>query len=212
MNNGLRKVKNDFFSATTICEIPRALSAPESSICRLLQVQENGHVILQTPDTVACLVYNRDRKAVALVSQKRPAVSFGENTDGTIIEGVAGHIENYDIGNPKAAMARECNEELGMRLDPDDQDFELLNQGEALYTSPGHSTEKMWLGYIEVGDGMFDHSKADFGLAEEGESTRRLWIPINCLSMMELHDLKTFALVQWFLRTKCYYNNTVTKL
>jgi|GEM_PF-2256826 len=166
---------------------------------RLWRVKQNNHVILQVKDTVAFLIYNPDRQAVALVGQKRPAVSLKNGGDGFLLEVPAGHIDNQDIDNPRAAMAREANEELGAKFNLDGRDFGLIGD-QPLFLSPGHLTERMWLGYVEAGDEKFDQTRHTFGLADEDEETERIWVPIYELDCLEMIDMKTFALIQWFLR------------
>ena len=190
---------NKHFSGTLIAGLSRRMT--ERFFWCLWQISQNGHVILETKDTVAVLVYNPDKRAVALVGQCRPAVSLKDGSDGMLIEVLAGHIEDEDINNPKAAMAREAIEEMGAKFDPDNTDFELICTW-PLYLTPGHSTERMYLGYIEAGDDMFDLTKTTFGVAAEIEQTQVRWYPIDKLETTEFEDMKTFALVQWFLRVK----------
>lgn len=155
--------------------------------------------IVEKKDAVAVLVYNRDRQAAVFVNQERPA------TGGILTEVAAGHIEasGEQPSNREVVetMAREIQEELGINVPW--QRIELLTQG--VFTSPGISTEKIWLGYVEVCDEDMEAEERDFGLAEEGEVTRRFWIGVDSLdavSRSAFRDMKTFALVQWFLLNK----------
>jgi len=187
--------ENDCFNAKPIAG---QFNEPDDFLWRLWRIEQNNHVILQVKDTVACLIYNPDRQAVALVGQKRPAVSLKNGGDGFLLEVPAGHVENQDIDNPRAAMAREANEELGAKFDLDGRDFGLIGD-QPLFLSPGHLTERMWLGYAEAGDEKFDQAKCIFGLTDEGEETERVWTPIYELDCLDVIDMKTFALIQWFL-------------
>lgn len=168
---------------------------------RLWHIDQNDHVILQVKHTVAFLIYNPDRRAIAIVSQKRPAVSMCDGSNGEIDEAPAGHIEESDLDDILAVMAREANEELGAKFIPNNHDFQLITSA-PLYLSPGHMTERMYLGYTEAGDEMFDNSKTKFGVAAEGEETEIRWFSIDGLSKIEWEDMKTFALVQWFLNNR----------
>ncbi|MFA6594202.1 MAG: NUDIX hydrolase [Candidatus Buchananbacteria bacterium] len=155
--------------------------------------------IVEKKNAVAFLVYNRDKRAVAMVYQERPAASFSRDA-GRVQEVPAGHIDNGEL--TIEAMAREAREELGLLVDLPTaiEHFTLVNFGASLFTSPGIVTERIFLGYAEFNDDEFDHSRKHFGLAEEGEEVERRWIAIERLENMPYVDLKTFALAQWFLR------------
>ncbi|MFA5124696.1 MAG: NUDIX hydrolase [Patescibacteria group bacterium] len=166
--------------------------------------------VVEKKDAVAFLVYNRDRRAVAMVMQDRPATIFATNHIAPILEVPAGHIDQGET--VVWAMAREAREELGLLVDLETVAgrFELINFGTPLFTSPGIITERLHLGYGKFNDDEFDHSRTSFGLDAEGESTEVRWISIKELSCMPYPDLKTFTLVQWFM-LKIYPQLTAEK-
>lgn len=158
------------------------------------------HEIVVKNDAVAFLVYNRDSRSVILVTQLRLP------TEGYLIEAAAGHIEaaQDDIheGIIKETMAREAKEEMGIAIDP--SRIELISKMPQ-YSSPGVMTEKLWLGYMEIGNADIEQDERIFGLAEDGEQTSRLWFSPEVLEDMaekSIMDMKTFAMIQWFLRIK----------
>ena len=58
------------------------------------------------------------------------------------------------------------------------------------------------LAFARLEPGQCDETRTEFGAAEEGERTKLEWIPVCELGNMIFQDLKTFALVQWFLRMR----------
>ena len=97
-------------------------------------------------------------------------------------------------------MALEVLEETGLKIKP--RQIELLNDGCALALSPGILTERMHLGYAEIGADSIAQSGKIFGNAKEGERTTRCLVGVQELRSMIFLDMKTWALVQWFLREK----------
>lgn len=166
---------------------------------RLWKEIGGNHVIVEKPSAVSFLVYNRNRRKLVFVSQHRPA------TGGKILEAPAGHIDLPPDQQSNRCiletMAREAQEELGVIIDIDR--IELVSMG--LFTSPGILTEKIWLGYMEIGDADIEQEERIYGLAEEGERIERSWLPIEPMDKLvgsAFMDMKTFALIQWFLRVK----------
>jgi len=158
--------------------------------------------IVEKPNAVAFLVYHRDRRQVVFVSQYRLPVGH------SLPEVPAGHIEERpaDISPAfwaKKSMAREAKEELGVTIDPNR--FELISAG-GVYSSPGFTTEQLYLAYLEIGDGDIEDKERTFGVQSEGESIKRFWVNVRELrKQLELgsfYDLKTLTLIYWFLKKK----------
>lgn len=171
---------------------------------RFLAVEErvlrDGHrrEIVQNTDSVGFLIDIPAWKAIVMVSQFRPAMLRPDNPEGMILEVPAGRFDRrIDV---KALIAAEASEEVGAKIAPNQ--VRLLNGSQALAMSPGILTERMHLAFVRVRPGQLDASKQVFGLKEEGERTKRVLVPYAKLRRMRFDDLKTFALVQWFLRTE----------
>jgi len=150
--------------------------------------------VVRKKNAAAFLIYEPIRNAIILVSQVREPMITAENPAGLITEAPAGHLESNNIA---AEIAREASEELGATIQ-ENQLF-LINKSALLAVSPGWTTEQMALGYVRLRPGQLEEGERQFGLAAEGENIKRKFISVSDLSSMVFEDLKTFALVQWFL-------------
>lgn len=149
---------------------------------------------------VAGLVYNPQRDAVAFVRQVRlPFVN--ENCDGMILEVPAGHVGKAP---PQHALAWELKEEMGVQAEREELERQMyhLNKFREVAVSPGWTNEKLWLIFTCLQSGQCDDSRTVFGNAAEGERTELLWVSASELDDMVCEDLKTWGLVQWFLRQR----------
>ena len=107
-------------------------------------------------DCVAGIVFNTDTQRAILVKQFRyPCYKHGQ---GWIVEVVAGMHKEED--DPIAQMKTEVLEEIGYEVNA----VEYIT---TCYVSPGGSSERAYLYYIEVGNK--DKRTAGGGLAEETE-------------------------------------------
>ncbi len=168
---------------------------------KIEKVDVDGKHLLEvvvTTDSVAFLVHNVDTAEVLLVTQNRPAMIRPDNRDGTITEAAAGRFDKK-IGI-EGLILDELHQELGVVARVDQ--IRQLNDGEPLALSPGVLTERQYLAYVAVSDHQIDPTKRRYGDPAEGESIIRRFIPVQQLHSMSFADMKTFALVQWFLRTK----------
>ena len=175
---------------------PNGIAYAGSSLLVESITMPGGHVreVVHRRNAVAFLLYDPARDAVALVRQPRVTAISKKNPEGLVTEVPAGCLESTDI---EEEVIREAQEELGISLRKD-QVF-LLNGGAGLYTSPGWTTEMMILAFATLEPGQCDETHEHFGLQEEGESTQRIWVPVEIFASMEFEDVKTFALVRWFL-------------
>ncbi|MDO8557907.1 MAG: hypothetical protein Q7S09_01790 [bacterium] len=153
--------------------------------------------IVQKKNAAAFLVYDPAQDAVVLVSQIREAMRSRKNRNGLTTEVSAGHLEGLDI---RADIAREASEELGASIS--ENQIVMLNKEEMVAVSPGWTSELLALAFIELRPGQLDRAKKKFGLACEGERITRKFVPVSTLETTPLQDLKTFALVQWFLKER----------
>lgn len=161
-------------------------------------VRKNGRKeVIHSTNAVAFLFADPVRKVVLLIEQSRDAMVRRGNPSGTIVEVPAGR-RDLRIGI-KGLVAKEAREEVGKRIKP--QQVRLLNRGVPLASSPGVLTERVYLAYIETDlrSCMKDSSKT-YGLAAHGERIRRRVVTYDELGRLTFEDMKTFALVQWFLK------------
>ena len=102
--------------------------------------------IVKAHDSVAILIYHRDRDAFVLVKQFRPAV-YLNNNDGTTVELCAGIVDK-ELSLEQIA-SEEVEEECGYRVAS--SELELIT---SFYTSVGFAGSKQALYYCEVDESM----------------------------------------------------------
>lgn len=122
-------------------------------------------------DAVASIVYDTKKNKYIFVSQWRPG------TNSNIIEIAAGTLD-VDGEDPKDAMIREIEEELGYKTDK----IQLL---EDCYMSPGGSTESIKIYYSEVSE------KIGEGGGLENEDIDIIEMNLNEISNTLFKDAKT---------------------
>jgi ADP-ribose pyrophosphatase len=142
---------------------------------------------LVRPDSAAVLVYHKPREEFIFTRQFRYPISDGEPRH--ILEIPAGGIDESET--EKEAAVREVKEEIGYRC-------EKLDFIAAVYSSPGTSSERIYIYFAEVDDR--DVLQEGGGLDEENED-----IYLDCLSVEELRnnlsqirDAKSLIALQWF--------------
>ncbi len=141
-------------------------------------------------DSVAAIVFNRDRRSVILVEQFRyPAYTKG---DGWLIELVAGIVEADEA--PETALRRELREELGYRAD-------RLHPIATFFPSPGGCSERIMLYCAEVTDA--GKVAPGGGLGAAGEDIRTVEWPLAALreqlALGRIRDAKTLIGIMWLL-------------
>ena len=147
-------------------------------------------------DSVAAVVFKRSAETLIFVRQFRyPTYAQG---DGWIVELVAGMLENGRPG--EEAIRAEILEETGCRVS-------YVKDICSFYSSPGGSSEKIYLFYAEV-------EEASPGLSTELHDAGDTGIQIVELELNEaiaklddgeFHDAKTVIGLQWV-------RNNVTKI
>lgn len=118
-----------------------------------------------------------------------------DNPQGTILEVGAGRFD-IQIG-VRGLVVKELKEELGVTAT--EAEVQVLNDEIPLALSPGVLTERQYLAYVEVTSDRIDPAKRLYGERKEGESIIRRFVPVRELSRVPIHDMKTWALLQWFL-------------
>jgi ADP-ribose pyrophosphatase len=143
---------------------------------------------LERGDSVAALLYNRDTGRLLLIEQFRyPTYRHG---DGWLAEVVAGMIDKGET--PEEALYREIEEESGFRI----KESEHIH---TFYVSPGGTSERIFLYYVEVGD--TDRTGPGGGLASEAEDIKALtYTPAEAFALLdrgEVTDAKTLIALMW---------------
>ncbi len=142
-------------------------------------------------DSVAILLIEKETQSVLLTNQFRyPSC---KNNEGWLIEIPAGSLEANE--NPEDCIKREVMEELG---------YSLTSQKliQTFYSSPGASTERIFLFYAEVS--INDKIEAGGGAAHENEDIQLVKIPVSEITrkIETIKDAKTILALQWFLIQK----------
>ena len=158
--------------------------------------------VVRVSNSVSFLVYNKTTDELLFTIQDRAPMISDSNPSGTIMEVAAGRFD-AQIG-VKGLVVKELKEELGVIAT--EVEVVLLNDGIPLALSPGVLSELQYLAYVEVTKDRIDERKKLYGIVDEGERIVRRFIPSDQfrLGLIPIRDMKTWALIQWFLRTKSY--------
>jgi ADP-ribose pyrophosphatase len=142
-------------------------------------------------NSVAIILFEKETQSVLLTNQFRyPSC---KNHDGWLLEIPAGSLEENE--QPEDCIKREVMEELGYEI----ANPKLIN---TFYTSPGASTELIFLFYAEVSEK--DKIEKGGGNPDENEDIQLLKIPVSEIvsSISKMKDAKTILALQWFLLQK----------
>lgn len=151
--------------------------------------------VVVVTDSVAFLVYSKDTDELLFATQDRVPMMRLDNPQGTILEVGAGRFD-IKIG-VRGLVVKELKEELGVTAT--EAEVQVLNDAIPLALSPGVLTERQYLAYVEVTSDRIDPTKRLYGQRKEGEAIARRFVPVRELSRTQIHDMKTWALLQWFL-------------
>jgi hypothetical protein len=159
----------------------------------------NRSEVVQTTDSVGFLFVDTKRELALLLSMPRAAMVRRGNSQGMIVEVPAGRRDcKLSL---KRLVVKEAIEEAGLLINP--SQVKILNGGKPLALSPGILTERMYLAYAELDLGAcLKNKRKIFGLKSEGERIQRRVVSFKELECMKFEDLKTYALVQWFLKSQ----------
>lgn len=162
----------------------------------LIRTEKRREVLLAI-DAVAVLVACPKLRKIYMQGQDRDAMITENNPTGYTVEVCAGRLDKPGE-SPGAAAAREVGEELGITTGASAIRFV---SDAPLATSAGMTNERIWLAYVEVEPEQILEGKR-WGAADENEHTTRIEISYEDISAYVTTDVKTFALIQWFLREK----------
>ncbi|MBA2391295.1 MAG: NUDIX domain-containing protein [Ktedonobacteraceae bacterium] len=149
-------------------------------------------LVFERGNSSAAIIWNRDTQKVLLTNQFRyPTYDQGP---GWISEVVAGVIDENETSGE--TIRREIEEEIGYKVTGE------LTHIATFYVSPGVSSEKITLYYVEVSS--TDRVSKGGGLASENEDIKiEEWSPSDlwhALESGEINDAKTIIAIQWLQR------------
>lgn len=139
-------------------------------------------------DSVAIVLVEMETRSILLTKQFRyPACKHDE---AWLVEIPAGSLEENE--KPQDCIEREVMEELG---------YKITNPQHVhtFYTSPGASTERIFLFSAEVSEN--DKVEKGGGNEDENEDIQLIKIPLSEVSksLVDMKDGKTILGLQWFL-------------
>lgn len=140
-------------------------------------------------DAAAFLIYNKETERIILIDQFRTCTH--EKGPGWLIEIPAGMVEEGEY--PVETASREMIEETGYRANE-------LTHISSFYLSPGGSSERIILYYVEVENK--DKVGTGGGVAAEQEDIRVLEVSLSEVREMmaagKILDAKTLIALMWF--------------
>ena len=152
--------------------------------------------IVQAHDSVAILIYHKEKDAFVLVKQFRPAV-YLNNDDGFTVELCAGIVDK-DLSLEQIGK-EEIEEECGY-----DVPLERLEKITAFHTSVGFAGSKQTLYYAQVDESM----KVSEGGGVDSEMIEVVYLPLAEAKALIYDEIiaKTpglmFAFMWWFEQKK----------
>jgi ADP-ribose pyrophosphatase len=140
-------------------------------------------------NSAAVLVFNLDTQKIILIDQFRyPTYSNGH---GWITEIIAGIIDPGET--PEESARRELQEESEITIS-------AIEHICTFYTSPGGSSEQIFLYYAEVSGSLAKYNKTG-GLVKDGEDITSFEITLedalNKIKTGEIRDAKTIIGIYW---------------
>lgn len=153
--------------------------------------------VVRATNSVAFLVHNTDTDEFLFTIQDRAPMIDITTPSGELMEAAAGR---FDVAKGvNGLILQELQQELGVTATEDQ--IVHINGGENLALSPGVLTEMQWLAYVPVTTAQIDPAKKLYGERSEGERIARRFVPASDLinGNLEIRDMKTFALVQWYV-------------
>lgn len=148
----------------------------------------SNRLVFDRGDSTAVLLFETDTNKILLTQQFRVPATF--HGDDWLLEIVAGRLEVGE--DPESCIRREVEEEIGYKINE-------LHPISTYYTSPGGSTERMFLYYAETSSdakifkgGGAEEENEDILLLKFGTSE------IDDLIQNKIIDGKTLLALLWF--------------
>jgi len=171
------------------------LNEPRFITTARAQYRQNGMMksweIVKAHDSVAILIYHKEKKSFVLVKQFRPAV-YLNNRDGMTVELCAGIVDK-ELSLAEIAK-EEIEEECGYSVP-----LEQIEKITSFYTSVGFAGSRQTLYYAEVDESL----KTSEGGGVDGELIEVIELPVGELESFVLNETvaKTpglmFAFMWW---------------
>ena len=153
--------------------------------------------MVEVHDSVAILIYNKDKNSFVLVKQFRPPV-YLKNEDGFTYELCAGIVDKK-LSLEQIAI-EEIDEECGYKVD-------RLEKITSFYTAVGFAGSKQTLFYAEVNDSMKIHA----GGGIDVENIEVIFLHVEKAKEFILDESKAktaglmFAFMWWFDRNQNWH-------
>ncbi len=149
---------------------------------------KTNRLAFERGDSVAILIFEKETESLLFTNQFRYPTC--KNNEGWLLEIPAGSLEKNE--KPENCIIREVMEEIGYRITSP----KLIS---TFYTSPGASTERIFLFHTEVSEE--DSVGPGGGVQNENEDIQLVKIPITEIweIMDKLKDAKSILALQWFL-------------
>ena len=146
--------------------------------------QQYDQELFERGNSVAALVYDSIKNVFVFTKQ------FRVGSDKNLLEIVAGSMD-VENETPEIAMSREITEELGYEVS---SDSDLISIG-SFYVSPGGTSEKIHLFYVEVSKKV----SSGGGLEDEDIEIVELNKTQLIEAMKQVEDMKTIVSLFWFM-------------
>ncbi len=172
--------------------VRRIIKTPAYRIIRIADHQHPEGKIsrwaVERKDAVAVIIHNTDHDTLVLTRQ--PRLPLYKRQDIYLLEIPAGVMDAGE--KPEEAARREADEETGYRP-------MAMMPVARFFTSPGYTTEQMYLYYAAVTDA--DRVSKGGGMEDEQEYIQVTEQPVDywfeMLEKNEIHDAKTLIALQW---------------